>query len=308
MKTHVHWKHYAAKNFYVSRETCDFCGVPFKFGKDCLASHIKDVHKLSSGNCTYCCPCCYYRTGELKTLKMHLRMRHSWIPMMPPSHRPEHRAKFKEICDICGLILGNRKVLINHKLGQHGMDPKDMSEYNGEKILECERGDECGGFRTLLPERLKEHLMKKHGAEKKWKCETCGKGFTDSGKLKRHMDIHKNKGLRPYQCEICGNSVKKNNKKNNFNLVLRILIVDFFGLQFAVKNYLYIHKRLSHQNRPFASTNKKRTTKRGRSGVVKTSTEDTQGSSEARAAPTSTQFAIADKRMEDGGNFAMDIN
>uniref|UniRef100_A0A0X3P7N2 Zinc finger and BTB domain-containing protein 17 n=1 Tax=Schistocephalus solidus TaxID=70667 RepID=A0A0X3P7N2_SCHSO len=37
------------------------------------------------------------------------------------------------------------------------------------------------------------------------KCEFCGKDFTRSGRLKRHIDcVHKT--LRPYACEICGRS------------------------------------------------------------------------------------------------------
>lgn len=105
-----------------------------------------------------------------------------------------------------------RVALCDHKMIRHGMELEEMEEYKGEKILSCERGDECGGFRTLMARNMVDHMMKKHGAERRWKCDQCGKGFTDGGKLKVHKEIHRNQGqgLRPYQCEICGNSVRKN--------------------------------------------------------------------------------------------------
>ena len=49
---------------------------------------------------------------------------------------------------------------------------------------------------------MKYHLMQ-HAPndEKKFKCEVCGKGFTEIQRLNDHNNIHT--GEKPYKCKFC---------------------------------------------------------------------------------------------------------
>ncbi len=213
MRKHVNSEHKAnRKLFFGSHNLCDFCGMVFRHEAAELARHVKDTHKLTSGNCTYGCPCCHRRFRTLvPNYRNHLILQHSVTPRPTTKQHGYPGPVSKLICDICGNSLVSRMSLCDHKLVRHGVEPEEMEEYKESyKILRCEKGDECGGFRALRLRTMKDHMMKKHGAERRWKCEICGKGFTESYKRKAHMEIHQNKdkGLRPYQCEICGNSVK----------------------------------------------------------------------------------------------------
>ncbi len=85
MKKHLDLEHPSCDNLFLSpHHTCDFCGIPFDYGRDGLTRHVMDTHKLASGNCTYSCPCCHYRSGRFDSLKKHLKLRHSF-KAPPPS-------------------------------------------------------------------------------------------------------------------------------------------------------------------------------------------------------------------------------
>lgn len=131
------------------------------------------------------CSACFKRYPSLSALKNHFR--------------PTHRKKEKYICESCGYETLILKGYVEHKFTVHGESPAD-----GRLVKTCSENG-CG-YQTTIKFRLSVHMMKKHNAERKFKCKVCGKGFLCQTHLREHEEIHK--GTKPYQCEICGNSVR----------------------------------------------------------------------------------------------------
>lgn len=196
MKVHVASEHPSCRRTVVCpTDICDFCGISFINTVD-LRRHFEKGHGLNERNAVSCRICCY-RTNKFTYLKKHVMKKHAVYKKKVES----------EICDVCGMKL--HKIgpiaLADHKLAKHGIEPPEGIEFQ-KKMKTCEV--EGCGFRSLLVTTFKLHMMKIHGAERSHKCNICGKGFMGSGKLAEHLRIHKNKETKPYQCEICGNSVR----------------------------------------------------------------------------------------------------
>ena len=53
-----------------------------------------------------------------------------------------------------------------------------------------------------------------HEEQKNYKCESCGKSYTESGSLKKHIKII-HKGKRNYKCDSCGKSFTQSGSLKN---------------------------------------------------------------------------------------------
>ena len=105
----------------------------------------------------------------------------------------------KHTCDLCGKEINGRFKLNKHKKIFH-------------KALEpCPH---CG----KMVKRMTQHIKTEHlnNAEKKYQCQTCGKGFVRKGKLKEHERIHSD--IRPFLCRVgkeeCGHRSKLSGNRN----------------------------------------------------------------------------------------------
>ena len=67
----------------------------------------------------------------------------------------------------------------------------------GDKPYKCEHCGKCFSHSDDLQKHLRTHT-----GDKPYKCEHCGKCFSVSSSLQRHLRTHT--GDKPYKCEHCG--------------------------------------------------------------------------------------------------------
>ena len=94
-------------------------------------------------------------------------------------------------CDVCSDVLANESEHAHHMLDAHP----------GVNIYQCEQCEE----RFPFPSKKDAHMDDDHAKERPFTCLVCGKGYTQSGSLKRHILIHNDE----HQCELCGLKFKR---------------------------------------------------------------------------------------------------
>ena len=126
--------------------------------------------------------------------------------------RQKKRIKIKELCPECGKSVSDLK---NHLNVVHYVEKQTCSQCDKvlnslialkshiKEIHEKVPCTECG--KLYGSSTMTRHIHSAHtpNNQKKFKCEICDKGFSESHRLKDHMNIHT--GEKPYKCKYCTN-------------------------------------------------------------------------------------------------------
>ena len=127
------------------------------------------------------------------------------------AHHPENQ---KKVCSLCSLEFSNRYRLYQHMKRVHGKVPctrcgnlffaKCMNKHistahNGEKLFKC---TECNKL-FFAKSRMNRHIQSAHTPDdqKKFRCNTCDKGFISNQYLLEHTNVHS--GEKPFKCTEC---------------------------------------------------------------------------------------------------------
>ena len=107
------------------------------------------------------------------------------------AHRKNRHYTEKQTCSLCSQEFRNLRRLNEHK-----------------KVHEKVPCTECGKLFGM--NRIKRHMQSAHTPDdqKKYRCDTCGKGFTDNQKLSDHINVHT--GEKPYKCKFCSSCFASN--------------------------------------------------------------------------------------------------
>ena len=107
------------------------------------------------------------------------------------AHRKDSHYTEKQTCSICSLEFRNLGRLHEHK-----------------KIHDKVPCTECG--KLFGTNRIKRHMQSAHTPDdqKKYRCDTCGKGFIENQRLSDHINVHT--GEKPYKCKFCSSCFASN--------------------------------------------------------------------------------------------------
>jgi len=139
-----------------------------------LAQKNKKIHK-SEEDYEHPCPACNEKFPSKKKLFKHAREKHPDYPMYK--------------CDICGQGFFWAGALGLHRLAIHAAAEKPCPECN-EKFTS--------------KEKLWKHVREDHPDYRRYKCDICGQGFSQSGNLGLHR-LAKHTAEKPnLECTFCG--------------------------------------------------------------------------------------------------------
>uniref|UniRef100_UPI00358ED759 zinc finger protein 626-like n=1 Tax=Myxine glutinosa TaxID=7769 RepID=UPI00358ED759 len=127
---------------------------------------------------------------------------------------------------------------------------KTLKRKKGEHQYKCTNCGKSFSYSNVL----KRH-MRNHNGERPFKCTNCGKSFKQSSQLKKHMTIHNEE--RPFKCTICGkyfnwsSSFKKHMMIHNGECPHTCTTCrKSFNCSSTLKNHMRIH----NEERPYACT------------------------------------------------------
>ncbi len=173
--------------FKYDLNACDHCGRNYETATE-LSNHAQEIHGLPPKK-TYSCPICWIRVKYYTLLTTHLQSSHK--VGCPEAY----------VCEICGYSATYPLTLAQHNVVEHGIRPS-----NHRITVHSCKSEGCK-YESIFKGPLEKHMVRVHGADRKYTCQYCGRGFLDPKHCREHEKIHTNKTAKPYECEICGNSV-----------------------------------------------------------------------------------------------------
>nr|XP_057938915.1 zinc finger protein 677-like [Doryrhamphus excisus] len=167
------------------RFRCNTCGKYFH-----QPSHLVAHEAIHSGNRPFKCPDCGRAFGRASHLKTHRRL-----------HTGEKPYK----CSCCDKAFAQKSGLLSH-----------VRLHTGERLYRCEEcGASFGSLPLLLSHKAEEaarqgktpHAPRPDGAANDIKCGVCCRTFIRSSYIR--LQVHLEKGLRPYHCKVCNKTFIK---------------------------------------------------------------------------------------------------
>lgn len=195
-----------------------------------------------TGEKPYECKLCLKKFTTTNNLKDHLRV---------------HTREKPFICDVCQKAFGRRSALSEHYIIHTGECPNECvfkypfrlkmhyKTHTLDKQFECDIRKRT----FLFKNRCKEHTYT-HAKEKPYLCTNvgCGKGYSRSAVLARHLIIHT--GQQPYVCEICKKGFNHMTSLTRHYFVYtkeKPYSCEFCQHSFTQKAYLRFHQRQKHR-------------------------------------------------------------
>ena len=139
---------------------------------------------------------------------------------------------------------------------------EEKSEYEKNQVKKPEEKTECPICKAIFGKtNLRKHLKTVHEGIKDFKCDHCGKEYTENKGLKVHIKRHHD-NVRDEQCNQCGKQFftkevlkehvrnihnKDQNQKVHHKQMAKLLKCEFCGKAFTTKNSLQIHIKAVHK-------------------------------------------------------------
>ncbi len=185
-------------------EECSQCPVKLQSYED-YQKHVNDVHE---GKWRYKCGFCKEMFDAKWELRSHCKALHVSRPVN--AKKKKDYVPKKKVCNVCGSLVSNLKI---HIEGVHGSAHHPCSHCTlvFKTIPSLQRHiewvhvkmpcTECGEMVGVR--KMTRHIEQKHTSiyDRKFKCDVCGKGFSDKSKLSDHKNTHT--GEKPFKCKFC---------------------------------------------------------------------------------------------------------
>jgi len=201
LKAHVEVVHLKTKNI-----SCEVCGKKF-YNQTHLRAHMEH-HNTDKHVCEHCSN--YFSCS--KSLRDHIKFKHS---------NPENSPK----CEICNKVYSTPQNLKSHVARVHMQEKKFICSECGRSFFEKAELDfhlsshnpkdqniQCDICKLMFKnsKTLYYHKKRSHDPTNKIHiCYQCGKSYTDSHHLNRHMESH---GQKTSFCKTCGKAFQSEQK------------------------------------------------------------------------------------------------